>query len=344
MSFWTGLEAITGHPAGAFRGMSMSDWFDNEKWQRMPRTWSGEMNPQGKTRMIAGVQHGPDVRFTRGGEPMMTNWYTGGRGAGESDTSQIMDHMRQDGSAPSVSYQQISADREEDVTTMRTRDDRVAPRDAGVTTPYPYIDQAQSRLQPYTDQEWANISPAPKVPSPGGIPYGGKNPYRRPATLMDLPAGGRQRVPSLYDPYLSGLRRDQMGAAGFDPLTRRMQQSKQVPEELTTAGQYRKGLQSAVGSLGDAFLPPNVMEGGREVWESLRDFYYPEKDEPSKKTVIKRSAAPDVPDTETVTITEKILGPSGHRMGAFKDTAADVWKNIREDDIIQYWMNQFRGN
>ena len=49
MAFWTGLEAITGHPAGAFKGMSMSDWFDNEKWQRMPRTWSGKMNPQGAT-------------------------------------------------------------------------------------------------------------------------------------------------------------------------------------------------------------------------------------------------------------------------------------------------------
>ena len=44
------------------------------------------------------------------------------------------------------------------------------------------------------------------------------------------------------------------------------------------------------------------------------------------------------------TITEKMLGPSGHRMGAFKDTAADMWKTIKEDDIIKYWMNQFRGN
>jgi len=333
MSVWTGLEAITGHPAGACSGMSMSDWFDNEKWQRMPRTWSGQRSPTGPT----------DIRTGRSGEPMMTNWYTGGRGAGESVASQVTrDHMRQDRSAPSA-YKQISDTEKEDVTTLRTRDDR---RDVGVTTPYPYIDQAQSRLlpAPYTDQAWAKVSPVPKVPSPGGIPYGGKNPYRRPATLMDLPAGGRQRVPSLYDPYLTKLRSDQMGAAGFDPLTRRMQQSKRGPEEASIAGQYRKGLQSAVGSLGDAFLPPNVMEGGREVWESLRDFYYPEKDEPSKKTVIKRSAAPDVPDTETVTITEKILGPSGHRMGAFKDTAADVWKNIREDDIIQYWMNQFRGN
>ena len=63
-----------------------------------------------------------------------------------------------------------------------------------------------------------------------------------------------------------------------------------------------------------------------------------------KKTVIKRSANPAEADTSTTTITEKMLGPSGHRMGALKDTAADMWKNIREDDIIKYWMNQFRGN
>tara|TARA_R100001244_G_scaffold114044_1_gene84480 strand:+ start:96 stop:539 length:444 start_codon:yes stop_codon:yes gene_type:complete len=145
-----------------------------------------------------------------------------------------------------------------------------------------------------------------------------------------------------------GLRQDQMGAAGFDPLTRRMQQSKRVPEELSTAGQYRKGLQSAVGTLGDAFLPAGVMQQGREVWGDLRDFYYPGKDASSspadKVTKIKKSADPTEYDTEEITITEKLLGPSGHRMGAFKDTAADMWKNIREDDIIKYWMNQFRGN
>jgi hypothetical protein len=165
---------------------------------------------------------------------------------------------------------------------------------------------------------------------------------------MNIPAGGRQRVPSLYDPYLSGLRSDQMGAAGFNPLERRMHQSRVGQQELSTAGQYRKGLQDAVGTLGDAFLPPNVMEQGREMWGDLRDFYYPGEDASSsqadKVTKIKKSADPTEYDTEEITITEKLLGPSGHRMGAFKDTAADMWKNIREDDIIKYWMNQFRGN
>jgi hypothetical protein len=238
---------------------------------------------------------------------------------------------------------------EEDQTILRNRPD-IPPMAIGRDRPFPLQrrDAGVTTAAPYTDRAWAEISPVPKVPSPGGIPFGGKNPYRRPATLMNLPAGGRQRVPSLYDPYLSGLRSDQMGAAGFDPLTRRIQESKRVPEELSTAGQYRKGLQSAVGTLGDAFLPAGVMQQGREVWGDLRDFYYPEKDAPlfptDKKTVIKRSAAPDVADTETTTITEKMLGPSGHRMGALQDTAADMWKTIKEDDIIKYWMNQFRGN
>ena len=65
MAFWTGLEAITGHPAGAFKGMSMSDWFDNEKWQRMPRTWSGQMQPKNRL----------DLRTNRAGEPMYTKWF-----------------------------------------------------------------------------------------------------------------------------------------------------------------------------------------------------------------------------------------------------------------------------
>jgi len=92
MSFWTGLEAITGHPAGAFSGMSMSDWFDNEKWRRMPRTWSGKMDPVGEE----SARH-LDIRTNRAtGEPYMTNWYIGGGGADDFDAERVMDHMRQD--------------------------------------------------------------------------------------------------------------------------------------------------------------------------------------------------------------------------------------------------------
>ena len=89
---------------------------------------------------------------------------------------------------------------------------------------------------------------------------------------------GGNTVPTMYHPYMFGQRPDQMGAAQWNPLNRRMQQSKLDQQGLTTAGQYRAGLQDAVGTLGDAFLPKNVMAQGREMWSDLRDFYYPGKD------------------------------------------------------------------
>jgi hypothetical protein len=159
-------------------------------------------------------------------------------------------------------------------------------------------------------------SPPNRPPPPQ--PLSG-NPYKRPFSLGMSEIGGN-KVPTMYNPYMFGLRQDQMGAEQFNPLNRRIQQSKRDQRGLTTAGQYSTGIRDAVGTLGDAFLPA---------------------DKVTKRVV---SADPTKFDTETTTITEKILGPSGHRMGAFKDTAADVWKNIREDDIIKYWMNQFRGN
>ncbi len=42
MSFWTGLEALTGHRPGAFTGFSMKDLFEKDMWDRLPRTWSGQ--------------------------------------------------------------------------------------------------------------------------------------------------------------------------------------------------------------------------------------------------------------------------------------------------------------
>ena len=73
MSFWTGLEAVTGHRPGSLRGMSWNDFFDNEKWTRLQRTWSGKPHPQGETQR----QRDRDLRTNRGGEPMYTKWYTG---------------------------------------------------------------------------------------------------------------------------------------------------------------------------------------------------------------------------------------------------------------------------
>ena len=33
MSFWTGLEAFTGHKPGAFTGFSMKDLFEKDMWE-----------------------------------------------------------------------------------------------------------------------------------------------------------------------------------------------------------------------------------------------------------------------------------------------------------------------
>ena len=70
MSFWTGLEAFTGHRPGAFTGMTMKDLFDKDMWDRLPQTWSGQMGTP------AHLKANPmDRRTNRAGEPMTTNWY-----------------------------------------------------------------------------------------------------------------------------------------------------------------------------------------------------------------------------------------------------------------------------
>jgi len=75
MSFWTGLEAFTGHQPGAFTGMTMKGLFDKDMWDRLPQTWSGKMGTE------AHLKANPmDRRTNRAGEPMTTNWARGGGG------------------------------------------------------------------------------------------------------------------------------------------------------------------------------------------------------------------------------------------------------------------------
>ena len=185
MSFWTGLEAFTGHRPGAFTGMTMKDLFDNDMWKRLPKTWSGKMGTE------AYLKANPtEQMFSRGGEPMYTKWFDKNAGSGPTD---------------SVNQQQSRAHAMQNLgyPSMRAN--------------YPAMPaQAQTRALP----------PRPEL----------------------------------------------------NPLDLRMQQSKLDQQGLTTAGQYRAGLQDAVGTLGDAFLPKNVMAQGREMWGDLRDFYYPGKD------------------------------------------------------------------
>ena len=61
------MRLLTGHRPGAFEGFQMKDLFDKERWDKQPRTWSGQRTPTGPS----------DLRTNRAGEPMMTNWYKG---------------------------------------------------------------------------------------------------------------------------------------------------------------------------------------------------------------------------------------------------------------------------
>jgi len=74
------MSLLTGHRPGAFRGFKMGDLFDKERWDRMPRTWSGQRTPTGPN----------DIRTNRAGEPMMTNWYKG-RGTPEANVIKTRD-------------------------------------------------------------------------------------------------------------------------------------------------------------------------------------------------------------------------------------------------------------
>ena len=81
MSFWTGLEAFTGHRPGAFTGMPMKDLFDNDMWKRLPKTWSGKMGTK------AYLEANPtEQMFSRGGVPLYTKWFDKNAGSGPTDT------------------------------------------------------------------------------------------------------------------------------------------------------------------------------------------------------------------------------------------------------------------
>ena len=74
------MSLLTGHRPGAFEGFQMKDLFDKDRWDREQRTWSGQRTPTGPS----------DLRTTRGGEPMMTNWYKG-RGTPEANVIKTRD-------------------------------------------------------------------------------------------------------------------------------------------------------------------------------------------------------------------------------------------------------------
>ena len=175
MGFWSGFEGLTGHQPGAFKGFSLKDIIDKDLWERKQRTWSGKMLPQGATE----AERQRDLRFSRGGEPMMTNWYKG-RGAGGVPTQ---------------------GDQREEVTS-RNRPD--IPR----AQTFPYVPTPRARAENLLTPSWAgsaasadrdvgmganrflqlgdprNIRSGPDLPPASG--------FRSPAIGM-LPAVGRDR-------------------------------------------------------------------------------------------------------------------------------------------------------
>jgi len=279
MSFWSGLEAFTGHKPGAFTGMTMKDLFDKDMWEIRERLNQGRRFEETGIKDTTALYKGM-------GKPGMFGDVTrpyGGAG----------------GQTPTLTPTPTPTPTPQPSSTALMKQNEMAAAYSAMPA------QAQTRALPPRQplEQWPTFD----------------NPYRRPATLMNLPAGGRQRVPSLYDPYLSGLRSDQMGAAGFNPLERRMHESRVGQQGLTIAGQYRKGLQDAVGTFGDAFLPEGVMKKGREVWGGLRDFYYPDED---KTVVVTESEDPNIPTQRKTTIKGKVDD---------------------RDDKLRRMMNQYRG-
>ena len=321
MAFWTGLLAgATGHQPGAFKGFSLKDILDEDMWTKTQRLRQQPGWDEGLGRY---AKVGEPLSNPRTGEPMMTNWY---KGMGKPELMGPV--VGTPGGGQAVS----SVD---PATVSRRR------RGGWAGPPI----SAQTQALP------GDVAPPPQ-------PLSG-NPYKR-SWAPGMSEIGGHNVPTMYDPYMFGQRPDQMGASYWNPLNRRIRESKRNQQGLPIAAQYSTGIRDAVKTLGgvasnieESMFGPmghradalrdtgaRIVERPTSLLSDAMEYWTPS----DRKTVIKRSANPAEADTSTTTITEKMLGPSGHRMGAFKDTAADMWKTIREDDIIKYWMNQFRGN
>ena len=122
MSFWTGLEAFTGHRPGAFTGMTMKDLFNNDMWDRLPKTWSGKMGTK------AYLEANPNEQmFSRGGEPLYTKWFDRNAGGQEEVISRHRPDVPQQGFSSPIGpegalagpsqYPQVSALPESNITS-----------------------------------------------------------------------------------------------------------------------------------------------------------------------------------------------------------------------------------
>ena len=256
MSFWTGLEAFTGHQPGAFTGMTMKDLFDKDMWEMRER--------------LGGRQ---SRQFENTGVVPTTALYKG---------------MGKEGMFGDV----------------------VRPY-AGAAAPVPV-------------NEWVN-----------------PNTQASPVQMNQL---GTAQVQTRALPPRPNL----------NPLDLRMQQSKLDQQGLTTAGQYRAGLQDAVGTLGDAFLPKNVMTRGREMWGDLRDFYYPGKDASNPQydstmeqmadmTTVRKVTDDASPNTITQTVKQKVPANPTNTLMNMGRKFVGGWQDLARKRYEEEMLRRQRG-
>ena len=316
MGFWSGFEGLTGHRPGAFKGFSLKDILDKDMWERRERLNQGR-------------------RFEETGVPETTNWYRG-RGRPEMMGPRV-------GAAGVSSGAQLGVgrDRPFPITPRSQPSSTALMKQNQMAVAAARARQAQTQALP------SNVAPPPQ-------PLSG-NPYKR-SWAPGMSEIGGHNVPTMYDPYMFGQRQDQMGAEQFNPLNRRIQQSKRDQRGLPIEAQYGKGIGDAIVGLGgiagnmeERMFGPlghrtgalrdtgaHILENPTSLLSDARDYWMPA----DKKTVIKRSANPAEADTSTTTITEKMLGPSGHRMGALKDTAKDIWGDVSKPNFLsdpEFW-------
>ena len=205
----------------------------------------------------------------------------------------------------------------------------------GRDRPFPITPRQQPRMAVGRDRPFA-INPPPQ---PEPYPMAGKMksqfaPY--PGASRDLTQQQIQARPSLLDVRIQESLRNQQG----QPTAARY--SIGVRDALSAlgdaAGNFEEGLFGPVGHRADALRDTgaHILENPTSLLSDARDYWMPA----DKKTVIKRSANPAEADTSTTTITEKMLGPSGHRMGALKDTAKDIWGDVSKPNFLsdpEFW-------
>ena len=258
MSFWTGLEAFTGHRPGAFTGMTMKDLFDKDMWDRMPRTWSGQRMPTGPT----------DIRTGRAGEPMMTNWARGGGGQEE-----VISRHRPD--VPQPSSTALMKQNE-----MAAAYSAMSPQDKL----FPYVPTPRAEARPVPG--WTPPrNPAEVIQETGryygmGDPYSGWGGYLGSAknAHMGMGASG-YRVPPVpqFDSTMADMTTVKKITDDASPNTITQTIKQQVPanptKTLMNMNQpgFLEKLGTGIGEQWSNLWDGSVLRHGAGAWDAMKD-------------------------------------------------------------------------